>query len=61
MYLLAFLYKTQTIYIAQRFFMPILDWLGKSAVTNHHNQVPCRLVHCNGSLSSGNKDSGNLL
>jgi len=41
--------------------MPILDWLGKSAVINHHNQVPYRLVHCNGSLSSGDKDSGNLL
>jgi len=41
--------------------MPVLDWLGKSAVTNHHNQVPYRLVHCNGSLSSGDKDSGNLL
>jgi len=41
--------------------MPVLDWLGKNAVTNHHNQVPYRLVHCNGSLSSGDKDSGNLL
>jgi len=41
--------------------MPVLDWLGKSAVINHYNEVPYRLVHCNGSLSSGEKDSGNLL
>jgi len=41
--------------------MPVLDWLGKNAVINHHNEVPYRLVHCNGSLSSGDKDSGNLL
>jgi len=41
--------------------MPSLDWIGKSAVLNHHAQVPYRLLHCNGSLSAGDKDSGNLL
>jgi len=41
--------------------MPVLDWLGKNAVINHHNEVPYRLIHYNGSLSSGDKASGNLL
>jgi len=43
------------------FSMPSLDWIGKSAVLNHHAEVPYRLLHCNGSLSAGDKDSGNLL
>ncbi|MEX0655323.1 MAG: site-specific DNA-methyltransferase [Phycisphaeraceae bacterium] len=41
--------------------MPTLDWIGKSAVKNHHRHVPYRLLHCDGKLSAGDKDAGNLL
>jgi len=41
--------------------MPVLDWIGKQAVINHHAQVPYRLVHCDGALSAGLRESGNLL
>lgn len=41
--------------------MPTLDWIGKSAVLNHHRQVPYRLLHCNRELSAGDADAGNLL
>ncbi len=41
--------------------MPTLDWIGKKAVVNHHREVPYRLVHCDGDLSSGNPDASNLL
>ena len=41
--------------------MPTLDWIGKKAVVNHHREVPYRLVHCDGELSAGDPDSGNLL
>lgn len=41
--------------------MPVLDWIGKKAVVNHHRDVPYRLVHCDGALSSGDPDAGNLL
>jgi len=41
--------------------MPVLDWIGKKAVVNHHREVPYRLVHCDGELSSGDPDAGNLL
>jgi len=41
--------------------MPTLDWIGKKAVLNHHRQVPYRLLHCNGKLSAGDPDAGNLL
>lgn len=41
--------------------MPKLDWIGKQAVVGHHLEVPYRLVHCNGRLSGGDADSGNLL
>jgi len=41
--------------------MPTLDWIGKKAVVNHHQEVPYRLIHCNGKLSAGNPDAGNLL
>ena len=41
--------------------MPTLNWIGKEAVEHHHKEVPYRLVHCNGELSSGDPDSGNLL
>lgn len=41
--------------------MPTLDWIGKRAVVNHHREVPYRLVHCDGDLSAGDADAGNLL
>ena len=41
--------------------MPTLDWIGKKAVIHHHREVPYRLVHCNGDLSAGDADAGNLL
>ncbi len=41
--------------------MPVLDWIGKKAVVNHHREVPYRLIHCDGELSAGDPDSGNLL
>lgn len=41
--------------------MPVLDWIGKKAVVNHHREVPYRLVHCNGERSAGDPDAGNLL
>jgi adenine-specific DNA-methyltransferase len=41
--------------------MPTLDWIGKQAVVNHHRQVPYRLVHCDGELSAGDAQAGNLL
>jgi len=41
--------------------MPTLDWIGKKAVVNHHRDVPYRLIHCDGELSAGDPDAGNLL
>lgn len=41
--------------------MPTLDWIGKKAVVNHHREVPYRLIHCDGELSAGDPDEGNLL
>jgi site-specific DNA-methyltransferase (adenine-specific)/adenine-specific DNA-methyltransferase len=41
--------------------MPTLDWIGKKAVVNHHQEVPYRLIHCNGALSAGDVEAGNLL
>ena len=41
--------------------MPVLDWIGKKAVVNHHREVPYRLIHCDGELSAGDPDAGNLL
>ena len=41
--------------------MPTLDWVGKSAVIEHHKQVPYRLIHCDGGLSIGDAGEGNLL
>lgn len=41
--------------------MPTLDWIGKKAVVNHHREVPYRLIHCDGALSAGDPDAGNLL
>jgi hypothetical protein len=41
--------------------MPSLDWIGRQAVENHHKEVPFHLLRCNGKLSIGDGDSGNLL
>ena len=41
--------------------MPTMDWIGKKAVVNHHREVPYRLIHCDGALSAGDPDAGNLL
>jgi adenine-specific DNA-methyltransferase len=41
--------------------MPTLDWIGKAAVVNHHRKVPYRLLRCDGELSAGDADAGNLL
>ncbi|MFH2064730.1 MAG: site-specific DNA-methyltransferase [Pseudomonadota bacterium] len=41
--------------------MPILDWIGKKAVVNHHKKVPFQLLKCNSDLSIGTHDSGNML
>jgi len=41
--------------------MPNLEWIGKSAVINHHNEIPYRLLQCNEELSVGDSGSGNLL
>ena len=41
--------------------MPSLNWIGKDAVEHHHKEVPYRLVHCDGALSAGDPDAGNLL
>ena len=41
--------------------MPTLDWIGKKAVVNHHQQAPYRLIHCDKKLSVGDPESGNLL
>lgn len=41
--------------------MPSLNWIGKEAVEHHHKEVPYRLVHCDGVLSAGDPDTGNLL
>jgi adenine-specific DNA-methyltransferase len=41
--------------------MPTLNWIGKEAVEHHHRDVPYRLIHCDGALSAGDPDAGNLL
>lgn len=41
--------------------MPTLDWIGKSAVLNHHREVPFRLLNSNPTLSAGDPETGNLL
>ncbi len=41
--------------------MPVLDWLGKKAVVNHHKDVPYRLLHCDKTKSVGDPEAGNLL
>ena len=41
--------------------MPTLDWIGKKAVINHHNEVPFHLLKEAPELSVGDAGSGNLL
>lgn len=41
--------------------MPTLDWIGKKAVENHHNEIPFRLLKCDKNLSVGEPESGNLI
>ncbi|MEW6421386.1 MAG: site-specific DNA-methyltransferase [Deinococcota bacterium] len=41
--------------------MPTLDWIGKKAVLNHHNEIPYRTLRCDPTLSIGDAASGNLL
>lgn len=41
--------------------MPTLDWIGKAAVVNHHQEVPYRLLHCDKEHSVGASGEGNLL
>ncbi|KAF0221141.1 MAG: DNA methylase N-4/N-6 domain-containing [Geobacteraceae bacterium] len=41
--------------------MPVLDWIGKKAVVEHHKKVPFHLLKCNEELSVGEPGSGNLL
>lgn len=41
--------------------MPTLDWIGKSAVLNHHREVPFRLLRSDPAFSVGDPDSGNML
>jgi DNA modification methylase len=41
--------------------MPSLNWIGKEAVEHHHRDVPYRLIHCDGELSAGDPEAGNLL
>lgn len=41
--------------------MPTLDWIGKKAVENHHNEIPFRLLKCDKNLSVGNPEEGNLI
>lgn len=41
--------------------MPLLDWLGKKAVVNHHRHVPFHLLKSRADLSCGDANSGNIL
>jgi hypothetical protein len=41
--------------------MPTLDWIGKKAVLNHHNEVPFHLLREEPSLSVGDPGSGALM
>ncbi len=41
--------------------MPTLNWIGKEAVINHHQEVPFHLLTCDNKLSIGDSGSGNLL
>jgi len=41
--------------------LPTLDWIGKEAVINHHNEVPFRLLEHDPKLSHGEPNTGNML
>lgn len=41
--------------------MPTLDWIGKKAVINHHNEIPFHLLKEAPDLSVGEPGRGNLL
>jgi site-specific DNA-methyltransferase (adenine-specific)/adenine-specific DNA-methyltransferase len=41
--------------------MPTLDWIGKKAVLNHHNEVPFHLLKEETNLSVGDSANDNLL
>ncbi len=41
--------------------MPSLNWIGREAVLNHHNEIPYRLLRFDDQRSVGDKDCGNLL
>jgi adenine-specific DNA-methyltransferase len=41
--------------------MPTLNWIGKEAVVNHHQQVPFRLLKDLPALACGDPGSGNLI
>lgn len=41
--------------------MPTLNWIGKDAVVNQHDEVPFHLLRCDETLSVGDPGSGNLL
>ena len=41
--------------------MPTLDWIGKKAVINHHNEVPFHLLKEEKELSVGEPGNGNLI
>lgn len=41
--------------------MPTLDWIGKKAVVNHHQDVPYHLLRDVPALGCGPADSGNLI
>jgi len=41
--------------------MPTLDWIGKKAVLNHHQEVPFHLLREVPELGAGPADSGNLI
>ncbi len=41
--------------------MPTLDWIGKKAVVNHHNEVPFHMLKEASDLSVAGPGSGNLL
>ena len=41
--------------------MPFLDWYGRKAVENYHQNVPYHLLRCNEQYSVGESGGGNLL
>jgi site-specific DNA-methyltransferase (adenine-specific)/adenine-specific DNA-methyltransferase len=41
--------------------MPTLNWIGKEAVEKHHLEIPYRLLEYDDELSTGDKETGNLL